>query len=291
MTPMTARPAAGMPLPATEFFKMSAGGNDFVVFDDRDGRLGHGGFPSLVRHLCTRALSVGADGVILIGTSDRAHVRARFFNPDGGETFCGNGARCAARLAYLQGLAPARLTVETGLMVHQAEVHGTDVSFEMRDPTGFEDGIALPLEGETIRATFVDTGVPHVVVVRDIPADRSIDAAGRAIRFHARFAPAGANVNFIHPGPDGAIAIRTYERGVEGETLACGTGAVAAALAAAAGTARPPVRLVARSGEILRVTFSGDPRHARAVRLEGTARLVYVGQLTDEAAGGFAAGR
>jgi len=290
---MTPRPAAAPgPLPATEFFKMSAGGNDFIVFDDRDGRLTHDGLPAMVRHLCTRALSVGADGIILIGSSARAHVRARFYNPDGGETFCGNGARCAARLAYLQGLAPARMTVETGLMVHQAEVRGVDVSFEMRDPAGLEDGIALAVEGETIRGTLVDTGVPHVVVFREIPATRSIDTLGRAIRSHPRFAPAGANVNFIQARPDGAIAIRTFERGVEGETLACGTGAVAAALAATlAGAARPPVRLITRSGETLRVTFTGDPRRPHGVRLEGAARLVYVGQLTEEAARGFAPGR
>ncbi len=290
---MTAHAAtAGTPMPATEFFKMSAGGNDFIVFDDRDGRLQHAGLPALVRHLCTRSLSVGADGVIIVEPSARAHVRARFYNPDGGETFCGNGARCAARLAYLQGLAPARMTVETTLMTHQAEVRGAEVMFGMRDPAGLEEEVAMVVEGETLHGTFVDTGVPHFVVFREFPATQSIERLGRAIRTHARFAPAGTNVNFVHLRPDGALAIRTFERGVEAETLACGTGAVAAALAAAVtGAAAPPVRLVTRSGEILKVVFAGDPRRARGVRLDGAARLVYVGQLTEEAARGFSPGR
>ena len=118
--------------PQIEFFKMSAAGNDFILFDNRAGTLGRDDFPGLVRRLCTRALSVGADGVILLEPSSVAHVRASFFNPDGKPTFCGNGARCASRLAYLKGIAPARMTVETSVMVHRAEVKGVQVSFEIR---------------------------------------------------------------------------------------------------------------------------------------------------------------
>jgi len=274
--------------PQIEFFKMSAAGNDFILFDNRSGTLRRDDFPDLVRRLCTRALSVGADGVILLGSSTVAHVRVSFFNPDGAPTFCGNGARCASRLAYLQGIAPARMTVETAVMVHRAEVKGALVSFEMRDPQGFDDAVEVRTGNETIRGSFVDTGVPHFVVFRAIPDHDSIHDLGRVLRMHPRFAPSGTNVNFVEPGGDGVLAIRTYERGVEGETLACGTGCVAAAIAAvASGKAEAPVSLRTRSGALVRVRFEGPPKRASGVRLEGEARLVYVGQLTEEATQGF----
>lgn len=282
MTP----PQAG---PPGEFFKMSAAGNDFILFDNRTAALAREQVPALARAVCTRALSVGADGVILLEPSSVAHVRASFFNPDGQPTFCGNGARCASRLAYLQGIAPARMTVETSIMVHRAEVQGTQVSFEMRDPQGFDDAVEVQAAGETVRGAFLDTGVPHFVAFRRIAGADSIEALGRALRSHPRFAPAGANVDFVDPEGGGPMAIRTYERGVEGETLACGTGCVAAAIAAvAAGRAKSPVTLKTRSGALIRVRFEGPPRRASGVRLEGEARLVYVGQLTEEATQGFA---
>jgi diaminopimelate epimerase len=272
-----------------EFFKMSAGGNDFVLFDNRTGALRAEAIADFVRRICTRALSVGADGVILLETATAASIRAVFFNPDGRPTFCGNGARCAARLAYLKGIAPARMTVQTDVMTHRAEVTGSSVSLEMREPRGFEDSVELEVAGERIRGTFIDTGVPHFVVFREVPPGDPIDRLGRALRSHTRFAPAGTNVNFVQQVGPGTFSIRTFERGVEGETLACGTGCVAAALAAAAaGMTASPVALHTRSGDAIRVRFEGDPRHAAGVRLEGEARLVYVGQLSEEAARGFA---
>ena len=274
-----------------EFFKMSAAGNDFIVFDHRAGG-GLDGFPERVRRLCARGLSVGADGVILLERSERADVRVRFFNPDGGATFCGNGARCAARLAFLHGAAPARMTVETDLGLHRAEVTGTTVSFEMRDPRGFEAIADLRAEERLWSGCLVDTGVPHFVVLEAVPAERSIETWGRALRRHARFGAGGANVNFVGPNDAGAFSIRTYERGVEGETLACGSGCVAAALVLAdAGRAQSPVTLVTRSGDRIRVLFEGEPRAARGVRLEGEARLVFVGNLSDEAVRGFSPAR
>jgi diaminopimelate epimerase len=271
----------------SEFFKMSAAGNDFILFDNRSGVLRADQMSDLVRLLCVRALSVGADGVVLIETSQRADVRARFFNPDGGTTFCGNGARCAARLSYLNGIAPARMTVETDLGLHRAEVTGAEVSFEMRDPRGFEE-LTVEALARPWRGALVDTGVPHFVALEEQPLEGPIEGPGRALRFHPRFAPGGVNVDFVHPLERGRHAIRTYERGVEGETLACGTGCVAAALVlAAAGRGRSPVALQTRSGSTIRVRFEGDPHRATGVRLEGEARLVYVGHLADEALRGF----
>ena len=271
----------------TEFFKMTAAGNDFILLDNRAGTVSSEGLSDLVRRLCTRALCVGADGVILLESSRRADIRASFFNPDGAPTFCGNGARCAARLAYLNGLAPARMVVETDLGLHRAEVNGGEVSFEMRDPRGFEEVTIEALE-RSWRGALVDTGVPHFVAIEEHPPEGSIGPAGSALRHHPRFAPEGANVNFVYPLASGSFSIRTFERGVEGETLACGTGCVAAALTlAASGQARSPVALRTRAGSTIQVRFDGEPRRASGVRLEGDARLVYVGHLADEALRGF----
>ncbi len=216
------------------------------------------------------------------------NARAVFFNPDGRETFCGNGLRCAARLAYLNGVAPARMAIETSVMVHRAEVKGTQVSVELRDPRGFDDRVEVQAGGETLRGVFMDTGVPHFVVFRSMPVAESIDPLARVLRRHPRFEPSGTNVDFVEQTPDGVLAIRTYERGVEGETLACGTGCVAAGVAAVAlGRGTSPVTLRTRSGSLIRVRFEGPPARAGGVRLEGEARLIYVGQITAEAMQGF----
>jgi diaminopimelate epimerase len=275
-------------LTQTEFFKMTAAGNDFIAFDNRPGMLRDSGLADLTRRLCTRALSVGADGVILLEESREADIRARFLNPDGQPTFCGNGARCAARLAFLKGLAPARMSVQTDLGLHRAEVSANGVSFEMREAGHFEERVEVASQGRLYAGALIDTGVPHYVVVEEGPQGTSFEETGRSLRRHPRFAPAGTNVDFVHPIGNGLFAIRTYERGVEGETLACGTGCVAAALAlSAAGKARSPVEFRTRSGASLRVRFEGDARRAAGIRLEGEARLVFVGQLTDEALSGF----
>jgi diaminopimelate epimerase len=271
-----------------EFYKMSAGGNDFVLFDNRSGELSSETLTDFIRRVCTRALSVGADGVILLEKSPVADVRGRFFNPDGQPTFCGNGARCVARLAYLKGIAPARMTIQSDLMVHRAEVRGLSVSIEMRDPRGLDGGVEVQVAGERIRGTWVDTGVPHFVLFRDVSPEESIDSVGRALRSHPRFSPAGTNVDFVRPLEGGILGIRSFERGVEGETLACGTGCVAAAVAAAAaGKVRSPVALRTRSGDTIRVRFEGDPNQPTGVQLEGGARLVFVGHLTEESTQGF----
>jgi diaminopimelate epimerase len=272
-----------MPL-ATEFFKMSAAGNDFILFDGRAGSPPAEEVADLARRLCARALSVGADGVVVLERSARADVRATFYNPDGGLTFCGNGGRCAARLAFLQGMAPARMTVETIKGVLRAEILGSDVSFEMPAPSGLEEGVVVEAAGRAWSGLRVDTGVPHFVTFIDAPMRGAIEPIAIELRRHPRFGPEGTNVNFVHAPASGEVLIRTYERGVEAETLACATGCTAAALALAiAGRARPPITLRTRSGQSLTIRFEGDPRRAAGLRVEGEARLVFVGHLADEA--------
>lgn len=279
-----------MPLPA-EFFKMSAAGNDFILFDGRAGTASGEESAELARRLCARALSVGADGLIVVERSERADIRATFYNPDGGLTFCGNGGRCAARLAFLQGMAPARMSVETIKGVLRADILGSDVSFEMPTPTGLEEAVSVETAGGVWNGLRVDTGVPHFVTFVDAPMRGAIGPIAIPLRRHPRFGPEGANVNFVHAGESGEWVIRTFERGVEAETLACATGCTAAALALAiAGRARPPIALRTRSGRTITIRFEGDPRRAAGLRVEGEARLVFVGHLADEAVRGFPSG-
>lgn len=279
-----------MPMP-TEFFKMSAAGNDFILFDGRIETPSADALPGMARQLCQRALSIGADGLILVERSTRADIRATFYNPDGGLTFCGNGGRCAARLAYLQGMAPARMTVETMKGVLRADIQGDEVSFEMPAPSKLEENVVVEAAGRSFTGTFLDTGVPHFVTLVDRPLTGAIEPLAVEIRRHRRFGPDGTNVNFLHVADSGTFVIRSYERGVEAETLACATGCTAAALAlAVAGRARPPIVLKTRSGAPITVRFEGDPRQAAGVRVEGEARLVFVGHLADEAARGLSSG-
>jgi diaminopimelate epimerase len=262
------------------FFKMHGAGNDFIVVDDRAGT-----FPAAdaewIRRITDRRLGVGSDGVLLMQPSDTADFRMRFFNPDGGEAeMCGNGARCAARLAAEIGAAPPRLTIETGTGTIRAEVRDENVKLHMTDPRDWRLGRSVEAAGRVWPYSFVNSGVPHVVIRVDAIDELDVGRAGAAIRRHPDFQPAGTNVNFIEiVGPD-RLRIRTFERGVESETWACGTGIVAAVLVAArSGWARPPVRVDTARGFTLFVDFSVAGDEVRDVTLEGPAAYVFRGCL------------
>jgi len=264
------------------FWKMHGAANDFVLVDDRKLQ-----FPSRDRRwiasVSARRTGVGCEGVILIQPSRTANFRMRFFNPDGSEAeMCGNGARCVARLAFEIGAAPRDMTIQTIAGTLSARVLGKDrVELVMTDPSDWRTGCSLNIGRRRLRYDFVNTGVPHaVVVVRDLDA---VDVAtlGAAIRRHTDFAPRGTNADFISPAGAGSIRIRTYERGVEAETLACGTGIVAGALVAARnGLATPPVRVRAASGDTLTVNFSRSGETFENVTLQGPAVHVFEGDLT-----------
>lgn len=271
---------AGIP-----FYKMSGSGNDFIVVDNRDRIVNEEKLSHWVASICRRKHSVGADGLILIENSDRADFKWRFFNADGGQAeMCGNGGRCAARFALLKSIAGSKLTFETKAGVIRAEVSGEQVKLEMPEPSTPELDYLLEVEEKTFMVSSITVGVPHVVIwVKDLEA-APVFEAGRAIRYHQRYAPAGTNVSFIQPLDNGAIAIRTYERGVEDETLACGTGSVAAALVTASrGVSRSPANLHTRGGELLKIYFEKHGNVFRNVFLEGGARVIYEGRLWEEA--------
>lgn len=277
------------------FAKMSGSGNDFVVIDNRFGPIPADSAGEFTRLVCRHRLSVGADGVVLIEppTGPTVHFRWRYINADGSDgELCGNGAMCGARFAYLQGIAPAQCVFETasGLVHAEVDVSCPRVRLKMADPGPVRPDLDVEAEGHALHLHAIEVGVPHAVIVT-ADADAFAPGAellrlGSAVRHHAAFAPAGTNVNLVSvPGPN-RLRMRTYERGVEDETLACGTGAVASAIVATRlELVSPPVEVVTSSGRVLGVDFSRDGAHATEVRLSGEARVVATGEIWPEALG------
>ena len=269
-----------------EFFKMSGAGNDFIVADNRAGAWGAFDLPALARGLCRRRVSVGGDGLILVENSKKARFRMRIFNPDGGETpMCGNGGRCAARFAFLKVIAGRQMTIEATAGVLSAEVLlDGRVRLEMPMKLSTPEPVSLNLDGRAVGGYMVDSGVPHLVVfVRDI--DKTpVETLGRRLRSHPDLGAAGANVDFVGPATaEGVIPVRTFERGVEAETLACGTGAAAVGwILHQVGDRPDAVRLGVRSGRVLEVEVHTD-RGSAPVAITGEAALVYQGSLSQEA--------
>ncbi len=262
---------------------MSGSGNDFIVIDNRRWVVKTDAMPELARDLCTRRFSVGADGLILIQRSRRADFSWSFFNADGSEAaMCGNGGRCAARFAYLKGIAPEDMRFETGAGLIRAEIRKGRVKLQLPLPHSFREKVPIEVHRRRLEPGFLVVGVPHAVVTVDQLDAVPVEEWGRAARFHPAFAPEGANVNFFQVDSPRRLRVRTYERGVEGETLACGTGAVATALiASAAGRVRSPVRVTTQGGEELTVHFRRRGGEFGEVFLEGEARLIYEGRTWD----------
>jgi len=262
------------------FWKMHGAGNDFVLVDDRKGE-----FPeqdsAWVRAICARRTGVGCEGVILLSGTGGAGVRMRFLNPDGkAAEFCGNGARCAARLASDLGMGGREVDLQTDAGPIAALVGKDGVTLRLPAPRGWRLGESVRVAGADFVCHFVNTGVPHVVVPVGDPGKIEVESIGSAIRRHERYAPAGANVNFVSVTGPRCMAIRTYERGVEAETGACGSGAVAAALVAARlGLAGLPVSLRTRLGHELVVDAEPAGEGFESVRLTGPAEYVYRGTM------------
>lgn len=271
------------------FSKMAGGGNDFVMIDNRTGKIGDAS--ELARRICTRALSVGGDGLILIETSARATFRMRYYNSDGSVgAFCGNGTRCAARFAFLNVIAGRKMTIETDAGIVGAEMgEGGLVTLSLPAPHSFRAQRPLPVGDTVVRGSSIVVGVPHYVVfLRDDLWSQDIAPLGRAIRRHPELAPEGANANFVVVHDSHSIEVRTYERGVEGETLACGSGVVASAVTSALfGKVQSPVSVLTRSGITLEVSFELKDGYADSVRLRGDARLIYRATITPETLEGF----
>jgi len=263
-----------------DFWKMHGAANDFIMVDDRGGA-----FPSSdsawLKSIGARHTGVGCEGIILIQDSEKASFRMRFFNPDGNEVeMCGNGARCVARLAHDIGAAPAEMTIDTVAGILKATVSGSSVVLGMTGPRDWCIDQELDISGTAYNYSSVNTGVPHAVIFVDDLKGLDIMPIGSAVRYHAKFAPAGTNANFVCVEDDGSLSIRTYERGVEGETQACGTGMTAAALIAAKKQlVQSPVTVIPASGDKIVVGFNLTDEGAANVTLEGPAEYVFKGIL------------
>lgn len=273
------------------FTKMTGSGNDFIIIDNRQLHFNADASRQLVRMACRRKLSVGADGLIFIEGDAEVDFKWRFFNADGSEAeMCGNGARCAARFARLKGVvAGDRMAFRTLAGIIEAQVLGERVKIRMTEPHGLTKDIGLSMDDRSFKLDFINTGVPHAVcfLENDLALEEAdVFSWGRFLRRHDHFQPAGTNVNFTVVRDLHHMTIRTYERGVEAETLACGTGSIAAALAAAArGRVASPVEILTRSGETLTIHFEDRDRGASPstqVFLEGDAKVVYEAQLWEE---------
>jgi len=265
--------------------KMNGSGNDFIIIDNRSNLLKGVSLPKLARTLCRRREAVGADGLILVENSIIADFKWRFFNSDGSEAeMCGNGGRCVARFAFLNGITKAKLAFETMAGVIQAEVTNQRVKLQLPSPTDLKLNQKISVDDRNYILGTITIGVPHaVLLIEDIDHAPVIDL-GRKIRFHEAFQPAGTNVNFVHLIDGSHLNIRTYERGVEDETLACGTGSVACALITAAlNHVKSPVEVKTRGNETLTIYFQkNNDFFFSHVYLDGDTCLVFEGTLGED---------
>ncbi|MEX1277074.1 MAG: diaminopimelate epimerase [Bacteroidota bacterium] len=270
-----------------QFTKMTGAGNDFVVIDNRSGRITKGSI--LARKLCDRRWGIGADGLLLLEKSTRGAYRMMYYNADGSYGgMCGNGGRCIALYAVKKRIAPKNHSFEALNHIYQVSVASPErVSLRMKDPFDLRLNFMLPFQGKRVKASYVNTGSPHVVIpvralgIRGLKIE-SVDVTGlgREIRYHKAFQPSGTNVNFIELVSSKRLKIRTYERGVESETLACGTGSVASAIIASRlfHKMKPPITILPKSRSPLIVDFDLKGDLPENVTLQGPAKIVFEGK-------------
>lgn len=274
------------------FTKMNGAGNDFIMFDLDKVKLPDL-TPKRIRQICDRKFGIGADGVITIRQTENNKFSMIYYNADGSTgTLCGNGARCAVRFAHLTGkFVGEKVEFSANNIIYHAEISDNTVCFWLQPVTKIKTFIALEAMQKKIIAHYAFTGSPHIMVMVDTPeaagnntafteslVDLDVDSYGRLLR-HASGFPEGVNVNFVSL-KNNQIHIRTFERGVEAETLACGTGSVASAVIShSLGLIQSPVTLVTRSGKLLQVGFSTVAGGYKEVTLTGPADVNFTGEI------------
>ncbi|MDD5723052.1 MAG: diaminopimelate epimerase [Syntrophales bacterium] len=268
---------------AIVFTKMSGHGNDFIVIDAHT-RHATTDWSGRARGWCKRRTSIGADGLLIIEPSSVADFRLRIFNADGSEAeMCGNGARCVAAFAVQRGIAGSRMVMETLAGLIGASVQDDVVAIQLTNPSSLKDEGFLNMDGRNISFYFINSGVPHTIIFREqVAAMPTAEVAkeGHTVRFHPAFAPGGTNVDFVEVIEPGRIRVRTYERGVEEETLACGTGAVASSIISSRfkDAGAPPIQ-VEMPGGPLTVDFKKKGDSFEDVWLKGKVVFVYEGNI------------
>lgn len=265
-----------------QFVKMNGAGNDFVMLDNRDLSLALTG--DQIARLCDRHRGVGADGLLLVEpATEGGDFKMRYYNADGGEAeMCGNGARCFGRFVnHLHGDTLSFIRFETLAGMISAEFEGGQVRINMSAPFDLKLSQSLPVAGETLTVHSINTGVPHAVVFFDDADPVDVRKLGAGLRYHEAFAPKGTNANFVQVLAADSIRIRTYERGVEDEILACGTGMVACALIHhELSGAASPIRVKVQGGDTLEVGFEEPTPHSYTnVTLFGPADFAFTGSI------------
>lgn len=265
------------------FYKMSGSGNDFVMVDARSDPPGRLGEVDTIRRLCARGTGVGADGIVFLQPSSVGAIRLVYLNADGSPAdLCGNATLCTTRLSVELGIAPrAGFNIETDSGIVAARIDGTQPEIDLQVVTGVRSTVdELEPAGGERRIGFALVGVPHLVILCDDVSTVDVVGRGRPLRHHTSLSH-GANVNFVSKGAENHWRVRTYERGVEAETLACGSGSVATAILLTTwAVTTGPVEVETSSGRVLRVRLTGDGS-AWKPSLSGEARVVYQGQLSE----------
>ncbi len=262
------------------FAKYVGSGNDFILFDNRQGV-----FPltqsHLIQRLCHRQRGIGADGILLLELSIHADCRMRLLNRDGSEAeMCGNGLRCFIKWLSSLGFQRQMYHVEIMHRILKASQIGEEICIEMGQPHHIQWNIPLHFENQFLNVHHLNTGVPHTLLFMDQIDQINLSELGPYIRYHTLWQPQGTNVTLVQKIDSRQLKVRTYERGVEAETLACGTGATAAALAAAYHFhLTSPLVIQTRSGEELRIDFSLHPEYFSDVKLTGPAQCTFVGEI------------
>ena len=265
------------------FTKMSGHGNTFIVIDNFFGSMDVD-WSEFASAWCRYGSSIDADGLLVIESSMVSDFMMRIFNSDGSEAeMCGNGARCASKFAFEKGMASSQMTIETLAGIIGANVEGEIVSINLTDTKSPGERFSIDVGGTNHLLYSINSGVPHAITFKDHVAEMSADdvkEAGYAIRFHPVFEPEGTNVDFVEVVGSQVIRVRAYERGVEAETQACGTGAVAAAIVSYFHTnvGKPPIA-VQMPGGILIVDFKENGSRAEDVWLSGEVKSVYCGKI------------
>ncbi len=270
-----------MDINGIKFNKMNCSGNDFIIINNMDKKFDTDTFKKYVPYICKRKLSVGADGLIILEPSENVDFKWRFFNSDGSEAeMCGNGARCASKFSVINNISPNKLRFETLAGIIEADVYEHSVKIKMTPPHDIKIDYKILIDGKKYYISSINTGVPHVVKFVKELENYDVKKMGREIRYNTIFQPSGTNVNFVSVEDRQTIKIRTYERGVEDETLACGTGSVASAIIAyKKGFMKLPIYVKNMGGEIIKIDINQINDIQYDVFLEGEVANIYEGVL------------
>lgn len=266
-----------------EFTKIVASGNDFVVVDNSRSSIKNN-LKLFAKNTCDRKFGIGADGLLLVEKSKKADFKMRIFNPDGSEAeMCGNGARAISLFAFENKIAKTTMSFETKAGIIEAKVLNKNcVKIKTKPPKNIKLDILVKINKKPICINFIDTGVPHAVIFVSGLEKIDVFGIGRLIRNHPKFMPRGTNVDFIEVFNKNSLKIRTYERGVEDETLACGTGSVAGAIIFVIKSGAldlSKINVITRSRETLKVSFDRCGNEFSNVWLEGKVKKVFQGNF------------